>query len=165
MKLISSLPLLLLPLPLPFPVWGKIMNLLLVCYVELIYRVLSFKWRRPIIYAFVSRQSTTQVVSSGNALYLYSWGARFERRPGHRLSWEWFTVIFLNPTRQMPGQHFQLGHNRFFSISFPIHLLIIIQSFDTVKWESGVCVSQLVGRVPFMGLDCWVGPEVSKINN
>jgi hypothetical protein len=66
----------------------------------------------------------------------YSGGPRFKSRPGNRLSWLRFFVVFLSPSRQMPGQYLKLGHD--LSLPHPFQLIIhyhpLIQRY--IVWDT-----------------------------
>jgi hypothetical protein len=55
----------------------------------------------------------------------YSAGTGFKFRPGNRLAWLRFIVVFISPSRQMTGWCLKLGYDRFLpsNLSSTYHLL------------------------------------------
>jgi hypothetical protein len=67
--------------------------------------------------SFVQDPKRTKNLSRHNSLDLYSWGARFESRPEHRISWQAF--CFPQPLQENSGTVPKLGHDGFiFNSSF-----------------------------------------------
>jgi hypothetical protein len=60
----------------------------------------------------------------------YSGGPAFKSRPGGRLSWLTFPVVFLIPLRQMPGYYLTLGHDCFLPYPFQFIIPFIIQCYS-----------------------------------
>jgi hypothetical protein len=57
---------------------------------------------------------------------------RFEYRPGHRLSWKRFFVVFLSPTQTNAGIVPQLSRDRFLPNPLQFVIYQVILSFDAV---------------------------------
>jgi hypothetical protein len=66
----------------------------------------------------------------------YSGGRGFKSRPGDQLFWLRFLVVFLSPSRQMPGYYLKLGHDRFLPhpFQFIVHYHPLIRR--CVVWDT-----------------------------
>jgi hypothetical protein len=63
---------------------------------------------KTMLITFFDKQGVTHLesVSEGqtaNSAFYVEVIGRFESRPGHRLTWLTYLVVFLSPSRQMPG--------------------------------------------------------------
>jgi hypothetical protein len=79
--------------------------------------------------------------SSSNAPDLYSKGARFKSRTGHRLSWLGFLVVLLSLCWQMAGYNLKLAHSRFFPVPSQF-----ISHHSSLRWVSTASASGSVLR-------------------
>jgi hypothetical protein len=59
-------------------------------------------------------------------------GSSIKSRPGDRLLWVSF-VVFLSPSRQIPGYHLRLGHDRFLPNTF--QFIIQLSSFHSTLYD------------------------------
>jgi hypothetical protein len=62
----------------------------------------------------------------------YSVGLLLKFRTEHRLSRPKHFLVFLSPSRQMLGYYLNVGHDRFLSTSFRIHLSLSIVPFYAI---------------------------------
>jgi hypothetical protein len=91
-------------------------------------------------------------------------GSGFESRPGHRLSWFRFLVVFFSPSRQVTGKS-QLGQERFLQILLQFITRYVILLFGAIgllensrniplKYKSEYIVACLGTET--RSSDCWL---------
>jgi hypothetical protein len=72
-----------------------------------------------------------QISGRGNASGLHSGDTKHETRPGNRLSWLRYYVVFLSPPRRIPTQNLKIGHDPFVPLLYILPFILILSSHSS----------------------------------